>query len=88
VTGPSAGNAPWIKDPQPSGKGLFAAPSSKGIPLRNRNRRRARAKLDAFAELLAEGHEPGAAAVMLGHLPDYGRVLLQRIVKKLGEQAR
>lgn len=86
ATGSTGGNAAWIK--RPSGKGIFPAPSSKGIPLRSLNRRKARAKLDAFAELLAEGYEPGAAALMMGHLPDYGRVLFQRIRKRLGEQAR
>jgi hypothetical protein len=73
--------------PGESSKGIFPAPASHGLALRSRNRIVAKARLDAFAELLAEGHEPGAAAVILGHLPDYGRVLLQRIRKRLGPQA-
>lgn len=67
--------------------GLFPAPSSHGLPLKQRNQRLARKKLDDFAELLAEGATPGQAAVALGHMPDYGRVLLARIVKRLGPQA-
>mgnify|MGYP000406757880 CR=1 FL=1 len=73
---------------EPSSKGIFAAPASNGLSLRALNRRKAGAKLDQFAELLAEGYDPGAAALMLGHLPAYGRVLLQRIIKRLGAQAR
>jgi hypothetical protein len=88
MTGPSGGNAPWTKAPQPGSRGLFPSSTRQRLTLRNASRRKAAAKLDAFAELLAEGHKPGAAAVILGHLPDYGRVLLQRIIKRLGPQAR
>jgi hypothetical protein len=74
--------------------GLFPAPASKGIPLRNLNRQKKAARLRsdrdkmlAFADLLAEGYEPEAAALMLGWVPEFGRTMLQRICKKLGAQA-
>jgi hypothetical protein len=70
-----------------SSKGIFAAPSSRGLSLRALNRRKAKGKLDDFAELLAEGASPAEAAVKLGHMPHYGRVLLARICKRLGPQA-
>lgn len=72
-----------------SAKGIFASPSNQGLGLRGLNRRKGKEKLDAFADLLADGVAPGEAAVKLGHLPAYGRVLLQRIIKRLGaEQCR
>lgn len=43
-------------------------------------------KLDAFAEMLANEIKPSEAAVRLGHTPPYGRVLLQRIIKRLGKE--
>jgi hypothetical protein len=71
-----------------SSKGIFASPAAQGLNLRARNRRLAKKKLDDFAELLADGHEPGAAAVLLGHMPDYGRVLLGKLTAKYGWQAQ
>lgn len=47
-----------------------------------------RAKMDAFADLLAEGYEPAPAALMLGWVPEHGQTMLDRICKKLGRQAR
>lgn len=44
--------------------------------------------LDKFADLLADGYEPGAAALMLGFTPSYGRTMLQKLIKRLGPQAR
>jgi hypothetical protein len=70
-----------------SGKGLFAAPSSHGLSLRAMNRRKSSKLLNEFAELIAEGATPGQAAVAMGYMPDYGRVLLGRIRKQLGAQA-
>jgi hypothetical protein len=77
-----------------SAKGIFPAPSSKGIPLRAYNQRKRAAKLRsdrdkmlAFADLLAEGYEPDAAALMLGWVPEFGHTMLGRIIKKLGPQA-
>lgn len=69
-------------------KGIFATPASGGLTLRALNRRKAKKQLDDFAELLAEGATPAQAAVELGYLPSYGRVLLARICARLGEQAR
>lgn len=76
-------------------KGLFAQPASKGLPLRAYNLRKRAAKLRsdrdkmlAFADLLAEGYEPEAAALMLGWVPEFGRTMLKRICKRLGKQAR
>jgi hypothetical protein len=43
--------------------------------------------LDSFADLLADGVSTGHAAMKLGFTPGHGRVLLQRIVDKLGWQA-
>lgn len=54
--------------------------------------------LDRFAELLSH-HDAGAdppdhggnaarCAVMMGFSASYGRVLLQRLVRKMGDQAR
>lgn len=68
--------------------GLFPMPAGRGLSLRNRHRAEKKRKLDAFAELLAEGHEPGAAAVILGHMPSYGPILLRMIRQQLGWQAR
>ena len=68
--------------------GLFPAAPGRGLTLRNRNRVLRKKKLDAFAELLAEGKAPGEAAVILGHLPSYGPILLKRICERLGPQAR
>jgi hypothetical protein len=75
----------------PSAKGIFPAPASHGLPLRAYNQRKKTAKLRsdrdkmlAFADLLAEGYEPDAAALMLGWVPEFGATMLQRIVKKLG----
>lgn len=52
----------------------------------HRNRER-KVKLDAFADLLAAGMEPGPAAVQLGYTAHYGRVLLGKLRKGLGWQA-
>lgn len=78
-----------------SGKGLFPAPASKGLPLRAYNQRKKTArlrsdrdKMNAFADLLADGYEPEAPAIMLGWVPEFGDTMLQRIIKKLGPQAR
>lgn len=77
-----------------SGKGLFPAPAGQGLPLRNLNRKKKAARLRsdrdkmlAFADLLADGYEPEAAALMLGWSPEFGPVVLGRICKKLGPQA-
>jgi hypothetical protein len=77
-----------------SAKGLFPS-SGQGLALKAYNERKKRAKLRsdrdkmlAFADLLAEGYEPDAAALMLGWVPEFGQTMLQRIVKKLGPQAR
>ncbi len=44
--------------------------------------------LDAFADLLAEGHEPQEAARMLGYANrKQGNAMLQRLRKLLGAQA-
>lgn len=78
-----------------SAKGLFPAPAGKGLPLRAYNQRKKRAKvlsdrdkLNRFADLLAEGYEPAAAALIMGCVPEHGATLLARICKKLGRQAR
>jgi hypothetical protein len=80
---------------EPSGKGLFPAPASGGLPLRAYNQRKKAARLRsdrdkmlAFADLLADGYEPEAAAIMLGWVPEFGPTMLARICKKLGRQAR
>lgn len=76
-----------------SGRGIFPAPSSKGIPLRAFNQRKKSAKLRsdrdkmlAFADLLAEGYEPEASAMMLGWVPEFGATMLQRIIRKMGAE--
>lgn len=71
-----------------SAAGLFRSPASHGLVLRAANRRKKAKQLDDFAELLAEGATPAQAAVAMGYVPDYGRVLLQRIRNKLGWQAK
>lgn len=78
----------------PGSKGIFLAPSSKGIPLRAYNLRKKAAKIRtdrdkmlAFADLLAEGYEPDAAALMLGWVPEFGGTMLGRLIKKMGPQA-
>ena len=48
--------------------------------------REGKRKLDEFAELLSEGVSPTNAALQLGHTAPYGRVLLQRIIKRLGKE--
>ena len=75
--------------------GLFPSPSGHGLPLRAYNQRKRAArlrsdrdKMNAFADLLAEGYEPDAAALMLGWVPQHGETMLRRICKKLGRQAR
>jgi hypothetical protein len=84
---------------EPSGKGLFPAPASGGLPLRAYNQRKKAARLRsdrdkmlAFADLLADGYEPEAAAIsgcdLLGWVPEFGPTMLARICKKLGRQAR
>jgi hypothetical protein len=77
-----------------SAKGIFAAPSSHGLPLKAYNQRKRAAKLrsdrdkmNAFADLLADGYEPESAALMLGWVPEFGRTMLARICKRLGAQA-
>ena len=77
-----------------SAKGLFAPAASKGIPLRAYNRhkkatrlRSDRDKMNAFADLLADGYEPDAAALMLGWVPEHGFTMLRRICRRLGWQA-
>jgi hypothetical protein len=77
-----------------SAKGLFPKPSAQGLPLKAYNQRKKAAKLRsdrdkmlAFADLLAEGYEPEAAALMMGWVPEFGRTMLARICKKLGPQA-
>jgi pilus assembly protein TadC len=53
---------------------------------RRERRDEASARLDAFAELLAEGMEPADAAVRVGCSKGYGRTMLQRIVTQLGKE--
>ena len=44
--------------------------------------------LDAFAELLSEGHDPRDIARALGYAnPKQGNALLQRLRKRMGAQA-
>ena len=76
-------------------KGLFPAPSNQGLGLKAYNQRKKAARLRsdrdkmlAFADLLADGYEPEAAAIMLGWVPEFGLTMLGRIMKKLGRQAR
>lgn len=42
---------------------------------------------DQFAEMLADGARAEDAAVQMGFVPSYGRVLLAKIRKGLGAQA-
>lgn len=78
-----------------SAKGIFRPPANQGLVLRafNRQKRTAkltsdRAKMDAFADLLADGYEPSAAALIMGWVPEFGETMLARICKRLGTQAR
>jgi hypothetical protein len=77
-----------------SAKGIFATPSAQGLPLRAYNQRKKSArlrsdrdKMNAFADLLADGYEPEASAIMLGWVPEFGATMLARICKRLGAQA-
>lgn len=65
---------------------LFRKPSASSVGAGAHQRAKGRAKLDRFAELLSAELTPAEAATRLGHSPDYGRVLLQRIVKGLGKE--
>lgn len=68
---------------------LFRKPSAASIGAGAYQRAKAARKLDAFAELLSNETSPGDAAEMLGNSRDYGRVLLQRLIRGLGrEQCR
>lgn len=68
---------------------MFPHPTASSVGAGAHRRAQAKRKLDAFAELLSAGIVPSDAAVTLGNSPDYGRVLLQRIIKGLGvEQCR
>jgi hypothetical protein len=85
----------WGMSYAESAKGIFRQTASKGIPLRAYNQRKKalklrsdRDKMNAFADLLADGYEPEAAALMLGWVPEHGRTMLQRICKTLGWQAQ
>lgn len=75
--------------------GLFAnltrshrGPGRQAIAARKtRNRPHDKAKLDAFAEALAETGKVTAAAKLCGISQQRGSILLARIKKALGEQA-
>lgn len=76
-----------------TGKGIF---SSAGSGRAFRHRRRKSGALDRFAEELAKhsvpdgdpGGDARASAQRAGCRPEQGNVMLQRIRKKLGWQAR
>lgn len=41
-----------------------------------------------FAGHLARGRRPERAAELMGYAPDYGRAMLSRLRRMMGEQAR
>lgn len=65
---------------------MFRKPTASSVGAGAHRRAQTRRKLDAFAELLSVEIGPAEAAVILGNTPDYGRVLLQRIIKGLGKE--
>ncbi len=72
--------------------GLFRTSTAQGIGARRAQRiRRASSindTLDSFADRLALHGNVDRAAREIGKSPAYGRVLLQRLRARLGEQAR
>lgn len=72
------------------GTGLFShrTKSASGISILSARRKQTRQKLEAFADLIAEGEKPETASISLGFSASYGRVLLGKLRKKLGWQAQ
>lgn len=67
---------------------MFPHRTPAGLTLAFRKRQEQRRKLDAFADLLAEGVAVSTAARQLGFDHSYGRILLKKLCDGLGEQAR
>lgn len=71
--------------------GLFPTSTPQGHGARRHQRLRRAADnlstLDEFAERLSQHGDVALAAREIGKTPTYGRTLLQRLVKRLGEQA-
>lgn len=69
-------------------EGKAVARPATFVPAPRPKRKMSRAEREAvFAELLAEGATPNDAAVSMGFVASYGRVMLASIRKQLGWQA-